>query len=70
MALSAPISMDEIVFEEPACLLESAKYFQEGMKEDGVSYTDDKATIAMMISSVANESHNAPAGKFLCQQPF
>lgn len=65
MALSAPISMDEIIFEEPQYLLESAKYFKESMKEDGVSYTDDEATIAMMISSVANETLRALAGEVL-----
>jgi hypothetical protein len=63
MALSAPVSTDEIIFEEPQYLLESAKHFKDGMKQDGVSYTDDEATIAMMISSVANEALQAPAGE-------
>ena len=63
VALAAPISMGEIVFKDPLYLTNSANYFQKNMAKDGIIYTDDEAMIAMMISSVANESLNAPSGE-------
>ena len=63
MGVSAPVSMDEIVFDDYADLKRYADEFQRNMKTDGIEYTDDESLIAMMVSSIAAESLHIPDGQ-------
>ena len=56
MSLSAPVSMDEIIFEEPAKLESYAASFRASMKQDNVDYTEEQSLIASMIMSVLDET--------------
>lgn len=56
MVLSAPVSMDEIIFEEPAKLLSYAESFRRDMSKNGLSYSEDESVIASMVMSVIHES--------------
>lgn len=56
MALSASVSMDEIIFEEPAKLLSYAESFRRDMLKNGLSYSEDESIIASMVMSVIQES--------------
>lgn len=56
MGVSVPVSMDEIVFDDYENLKRYADRFQQNMKLDGLSYTDDESIIAMMVSSIAAET--------------
>ena len=56
MTLSAPVSMDDIIFEEPAKLLSYAESFRRDMAKNGLSYSEDESVIASMVMSVIQES--------------
>ena len=56
MGLSAPVSVDEIIFEEPDKLLSYAESFRQQMEQNGLHYTEDQAVIAAMVMSVLEET--------------
>lgn len=60
MGLSAPVSVDEIIFEEPAKLLSYAERFRSNMKQNGLHYTEDQSVIASMVMSVLEETVGDP----------
>ena len=56
MGLSAPVSFDEIIFEEPDKLLSYAESFRQQMEQNGLHYTEDQSVIAAMVMSVLEET--------------
>lgn len=60
MGLSAPVSVDEIIFEEPDKLLSYAESFRQQMEQNGLHYTEDQSVIAAMVMSVLSESVGDP----------
>lgn len=56
MGLSAPVSVDEIIFEEPDKLLSYAESFRQQMEQNGLHYTEDQSVIAAMVMSVLEET--------------
>ena len=60
MSLSAPVSVDEIIFEEPAKLESYSSTFRTDMKKNGINYTEDQSLIAAMVMSVIKESIGDP----------
>jgi hypothetical protein len=60
MGLSAPVSVDEIIFEEPDKLLSYAESFRQQMEQNGLHYTEDQSVIAAMVMSVLEESVGDP----------
>ena len=60
MGLSAPVSVDEIIFEEPDKLLSYAESFRQQMEQNGLHYTEDQSVIAAMVMSVLSESVEDP----------
>ena len=51
MGLSAPVSVDEIIFEELDKLLSYAESFRQQMEQNGLHYTEDQSVIAAMVMS-------------------
>ncbi len=60
MGLSAPVSVDEIIFEEPDKLLSYAESFRQQMEQNGLHYTEDQSVIAAMVMSVLSKSVGDP----------
>lgn len=60
MGLSAPVSVDEIIFEEPAKLESYSSTFRTDMRKNGINYTEDQSLIAAMVMSVLQESIGDP----------
>ena len=60
MSLSAPVSVDEIIFEEPAKLESYSSTFRTDMQKNGINYTEDQSLIAAMVMSVIKESIGDP----------
>ena len=60
MGLSTPVSVDEIIFEEPNKLLSYAEFFRKQMNSNGVHYTEDQSVIAAMVMSVLEETVGDP----------
>ena len=60
MGLSAPVSVDEIIFEEPAKLEAYSSTFRTDMQKNGINYTEDQSLIAAMVMSVIQESIGDP----------
>lgn len=56
MGLSFPVSVDEIIFEEPAKLEAYSSTFRTDMLKNGINYTEDQSLIAVMVMSVIQES--------------
>ena len=45
MGLSTPVSVEEIIFDEPNKLLSCAEFFRKQMNSNGVHYTEDQSVI-------------------------
>lgn len=60
MGLSAPVSFDEIIFEEPDKLLSYAESFRQQMEQNGLHYTEEQSVIAAMVMSVLSKSVGDP----------
>lgn len=58
-SLSAPVSLDEIVFDDPGHLHDFAEKFRGEMNKNHVEYTEDEALIASMILSVKEDIPSA-----------
>ncbi len=58
--LCAPISSEEVVYNEPASLLSFATEFRSTMRKSGVDYTEDQSIIASMVMSLLKETIGDP----------
>ncbi len=56
ITLFYPLSVGEIVFDEPAKLLSFANQFQNEMARDKIYYTEDQAIVASMVMNVLGGS--------------